>query len=917
MYKFLIFLFLGFYVLTAQTNQDCLDCHDDPEFTTERNGREVSLHVNQNILLKSVHADHDCIDCHTDASEDHPEDLKPVDCGDCHDDAMDDYMAGVHGQAFKRGEIYAPTCKECHGTHDILSPKEPKSRTYKMNIPLLCGKCHREGAPVARTYNIGEHNIIENYTQSIHGAGLFKAGLTVTATCNNCHGNHLILPHTNPNSSISLNRIAETCMTCHARIEEVHVKVIKGELWEEKPGAIPACTDCHPPHKVNRQNIVEEVADRTCLRCHAKQDVHKVVDGKEVSLHVDKKDIAGSIHREIPCVKCHSDVSTHLKRPCETANKVDCSNCHAEVANLYFESGHGEAYFRKDENAPYCTDCHGDHKIKSKYDETAKTYRASIPSLCGECHKSDGKASQSADLKEVNAIVDYSKSVHGRGLMEKGLLPSAVCTDCHTAHHNLKDTDERSTVYPDNIPATCATCHRGIYKEYATSIHAIKRNDNSKRLPTCADCHSAHTIMETKQDRFMTEVTQQCGSCHEELAETYLQTIHGKSYELGNEKVAKCSDCHGAHKILGVDNPASTVSAKNIVTTCQNCHEDANTRFTGYLTHATHHDKAKYPVLYYTYWLMTSLLIGVFGFFGIHTLLWLPRSIQGIKERQKEKESSKTHYYIKRFSGNQRWTHLFVIFSFMALALTGMVLKFANMEWAKIITNFIGGAQVAAVIHRFAAIITFGYFSFHVVSLIKMRRRLHKSWFQFIFGKDSMMFNLQDLKDFGATIKWFFGLGKRPDYGRWTYWEKFDYFAVFWGVAVIGFSGLMLWFPEFFTQFMPGWLINIAHIIHSDEALLAVGFIFTVHFFNTHFRPEAFPVDTVIFTGLVSLEEFKRTRPREYEELKNSGQLRKKLVKKEITPQWERSVKIFGLIWLALGVSLIVLIIYSVIFGYQ
>ena len=80
-----------------------------------------------------------------------------------------------------------------------------------------------------------------------------------------------------------------------------------------------------------------------------------------------------------------------------------------------------------------------------------------------------------------------------------------------------------------------------------------------------------------------------------------------------------------------------------------------------------------------------------------------------------------------------------------------------------------------------------------------------------------------------------------PGYGRFTYWEKFDYFAVFWGMIIIGFTGLVLWFPEFFTRILPGWSINVATIIHSDEALLAVGFIFTIHFFNTHFRPDKFP----------------------------------------------------------------------------
>ncbi|HET53617.1 MAG TPA: hypothetical protein ENN33_00190 [Ignavibacteria bacterium] len=137
-----------------------------------------------------------------------------------------------------------------------------------------------------------------------------------------------------------------------------------------------------------------------------------------------------------------------------------------------------------------------------------------------------------------------------------------------------------------------------------------------------------------------------------------------------------------------------------------------------------------------------------------------------------------------------------------------------------------------------------------------------------------MVFNKRDWKEFIGTIKWFFGKGRRPSYGRWTYWEKFDYFAVFWGVAVIGSRGLILWFPEFFTFLgLPGWFINVTSIVHSDEALLATGFIFTIHFFNTHFRPDKFPMDNVIFTGRVPLEEFKKDRPREYQILIENNKL--------------------------------------------
>jgi predicted CXXCH cytochrome family protein len=348
----------------AQTNEDCEACHDDPGLTKVRNGQTVSLTMNSKILAGSVHKGLQCVGCHRDAAVEefpHPETLGKVSCAPCHQSEQDAFDSGIHGKALKRGAPYAPTCAECHGTHTILPPADPRSNTYKMKIPFLCGQCHREGAPVARVYQIPEKDILTNYSESIHGEALFKKGLIVTATCNDCHGNHAILPHTSMDSTISIRHVAQTCTRCHARIEEVHVKVIKGSLWEEKPGAIPACTDCHRPHTIRKGNLVQGTADRECLRCHEKADIHKVQDGQTVPLTVVKDEIQESVHRDIACVKCHSDVDPRRHRPCETAGRVDCSSCHAQVAEEYFESDHGQGYVQKTPKSPYCTDCHGKH----------------------------------------------------------------------------------------------------------------------------------------------------------------------------------------------------------------------------------------------------------------------------------------------------------------------------------------------------------------------------------------------------------------------------------------------------------------------------------------------------------------------------------------------------------------------------
>jgi len=257
-----------------------------------------------------------------------------------------------------------------------------------------------------------------------------------------------------------------------------------------------------------------------------------------------------------------------------------------------------------------------------------------------------------------------------------------------------------------------------------------------------------------------------------------------------------------------------------------------------------------------------------------------------------------------------------MIVTFMSLALTGMTLKFSYTRWAVILSHLFGGFESAGYIHRMAATLMIATFVTHLVDLIRRKRKDYKSWRAMIFGKDTMMFTRKDLREFWNSMKWFVGAGPRPLYGRWTYWEKFDYFAVFWGMLVIGSTGLMLWFPEFFTQFLPGWLINVATIIHSDEALLAVGFIFTVHFFNTHLRPEKFPMDIVIFSGRMDVDELREDKPAEYEELVRTGKLEEHLVE-PYPPIVIRAIRVFGWTALCVGFSIVLWIIYAMIFAYR
>jgi cytochrome b subunit of formate dehydrogenase/5-methylcytosine-specific restriction endonuclease McrA len=507
------------------------------------------------------------------------------------------------------------------------------------------------------------------------------------------------------------------------------------------------------------------------------------------------------------------------------------------------------------------------------------------------------------------------ESIHGKELLKGGLVVTATCTSCHTAHKELPASDPESSVNRSKVSATCASCHQGIYEKFIRSVHAIGKGKDSDKLPVCNDCHSAHTIKRTDADNFKLEVMDRCGKCHRDIAMTYFDTFHGKVSKLGYGKTAKCHDCHGSHEILPIVNPRSTLSRENIVTTCMKCHPGATRRFSGYLTHATHHDPKKYPWIFWTFWSMTGLLVGVFFMSGLHTLLWLPQSLAMRKKHPPQTYDIDEKQYV-RFSLRYRIMHAIMIVSFLTLAITGMTLKFSYTKWANFISHLLGGFEVSGFIHRTAAVIMFGLFFAHIGDLIRSRKTQSLTWKDILLGPNTMLITGKDIKELIATIKWYIGKGPRPVYGRWTYWEKFDYLAVFWGITIIGSSGLILWFPEAFTRFLPGWLVNVATIIHSDEALLATGFIFTIHFFNTHFRPEKFPMDKVIFTGRTSIEELKHERPTEYEALIAKQELEKHLAP-PMLPEQVKVITIFAWIALIIGISLIIGIIYSIFFIYK
>jgi nitrate/TMAO reductase-like tetraheme cytochrome c subunit len=367
----------------------------------------------------------------------------------------------------------------------------------------------------------------------------------------------------------------------------------------------------------------------TCLGCHgdpaAKSDA-----GRPIGL--DDKAFAASIHSSTPCVDCHTDLAKTEDFPhAEKLAKVQCGACHEEAVSAYDRSIHAKA---RRENAASvaatCVDCHTPHAIRAAKDPESRTYALNLPATCGRCH-GDPRVIEQGHIRIGNVVDLYRDSIHGKAVAKSGLVVAANCTSCHGSHDIRLKTDADSRVHRANIPSTCGACHEGIKAQYGTGVHGQALAKGSGKVPVCADCHSAHGIQRADVANWQLDVIRECGTCHEDKIRTYRDTFHGQVTSLGFVRVATCAACHGAHVIHPASDPRSTVSAQNRLKTCQQCHPSATEGFARYDPHADKDNAARNPGLYYAARFMKWLLAGTFAFFGLHTLLWLPRGLRARK----------------------------------------------------------------------------------------------------------------------------------------------------------------------------------------------------------------------------------------------------------------------------------------------
>jgi cytochrome b subunit of formate dehydrogenase len=622
------------------------------------------------------------------------------------------------------------------------------------------------------------------------------------------------------------------------------------------------------------------LGNKTCLSCHDGQNGKLEVQGSEGEKReltkVNPAAFAKSVHAGLDCVNCHLEIND------STAN-------HKKTVG---------------EKRPDCITCH--EKLKASAPEEKVSSERHWMRTVGE------------------NIESYKTSYHAKPNSNDPSKPNATCNDCHNVHSfNVpKRGTTARTEWHLGISNLCGKCHEDQLETWTGSVHGqeVKEKHNPKAA-NCADCHTAHNVKKPSSSAAKLAITANCGTCHEKNYASYKSTYHGQINTLGYANTAKCFDCHGSHDVLRVANPESKMNIKNRLASCQECHSGkkgiplATAGFASFSPHGTSDDFSTYPQIWVANKIMLQLLVGTFGFFWLHTLLWFYREYKERKQRDSQPHVKMEGLspvppqfqgkHFQRFTRTWRIAHITFALSLMTLTLTGIPLFYPESPWAQPLIVLLNGPHTAGIIHRVAAVVFAGVFIWH---LIYMVIKIGRDWKNFkIFGPNSMVPGLQDLKDIIAMFKWFFGKGPRPVFDRWTYWEKFDYWAPFWGVTIIGVSGILMWFPHIAAKFLPGWVFNVAAIFHSEEAFLAVVFLFTVHFFNNHFRPDKFPLDTVMFTGTFTLDELQHEHPLQYQRLLESGELEKHLVDAR-SPTMVKASTVLGFVLILIGLSLLTLV---------
>lgn len=550
-----------------------------------------------------------------------------------------------------------------------------------------------------------------------------------------------------------------------------------------------------------------------CYICHSKET------GVKKELFVDPGEFEASAHGSRDCADCHYDV-TALPHAGDL-QPVRCGRCHFEgnvtgapqknLEKMFKESVHYAFLDKEGGGEPSCKICHGTHDIRKR--GVSPTWHMDMAGVCAKCHNKEYK--------------EYIGSTHGKSLNEKGNFDSPSCTGCHGEHSIKSKIDPSSPTYFANLAEVCGKCHGSLAlsEKYGFSTTPVK---------------------------------------------TFSTSFHGVAIKFGSKTVANCASCHGSHDILPPDDPASSVNPGNLPKTCgkAGCHTGAGSNWAVGRIHVDAHSKDS-GIIYYTAlffkWLTISALAGLF----LHMSLDITRQAieysRRRRERRGEKEPAEQGRMFLRFNWHFRFQHFIMLVSVILLIITGIPIKFHTANLSESVVMMFGGIDFSTLVHRIAAsgLIFVGIYHICYTLFSKEGRR---DFFLLIPSP-------KDFTDLMKQIRYFLGLSsEKAKFGRFSYIEKFDYWAVYWGCVIMIGSGLVLWFHEKVMRIFPKYAIDIAKEAHSDEALLATLAIVFWHFYNVHFNPKKFPGSMMFWHGKISEHEIIEEHPLEFEEMKRRNE---------------------------------------------
>lgn len=636
-------------------------------------------------------------------------------------------------------------------------------------------------------------------------------------------------------------------------------------------------------------------ANQDCLACHGDKGM-KSSSGR--SLYVDAAKHSASVHGDLGCTTCHEGVKDY---PHPTPmKKVSCASCHDDPAHQVPQSVHGSlgktsctschgnehevghasdvapqqcatchedavsgyrlgvhAAARKtgDLEAPTCLTCHGSpHQIVPSSDPKSPANHLNIPATCAKCHGQKFVMEKSGHTTQQ--FVSYEESVHGRAVAN-GSMKAAVCTDCHGVHEILSAANPKSPIFKFNVPATCGKCHQPVQQEFMASIHGQAITRGNSLAPVCTDCHGIHTI-KSHIDPNSSVSTQNlarttCARCHEGVrlsrefgipggrVTSYLESYHGLASELGSQVVANCASCHGVHNILPSSDPRSTINRANLVHTCGQCHPGVTEKFVAGKVHIelplsadTGSKAVRWIRQFYV-----SLIVMVIGGMVLHNfIIWRRKAI--LRRKQE-------HRLVTRMTANQRFQHVFLFSSFIVLVLTGFALKYPTSWFAELLGL---GEHLRGIIHRVAGVVLIATSIYHLMYIVVTRdgRRLLRDFIPVP----------KDASDVVGTLLYYLGLkSHKPEFARFNYAEKAEYWALVWGMFVMAGTGVMLWAKVFFGDLLPRWWLDIATAIHFYEAVLATLAIVVWHFYQVFLDPDIYPMNWAWWDGKMSFEHYR------------------------------------------------------------